>query len=135
MLDRAPLITIAAAVATLVACGGEPRTGESSPASGADISPIGANGEARIFAADEDSSGTRYCFESSDLGLPAGTPVTVVHSDFPQSSAPGKLGVRSKSPCFPPPRASMDSMEYVVDAAGDTAGPSKPRSYQRTLVI
>ncbi len=46
----------------------------------------------------------------------------VVHAVFPQYATEGRLGGRSKSPCFPPPRASADSMEYVVDAPGDTIG-------------
>jgi hypothetical protein len=74
-----------------------------------------------MFVADQDSSGTRLCFES-DLHFPAGVPVTVVHSAFPQYSTVGKLGKRSKAPCFPPPISSVDSMEYVVDAPGDTMG-------------
>lgn len=86
------------------------------------VATLAPNGEARMFAADQDSSGTRLCFESTDLTLPPGTPVTVVHPAFPQFATTGKLGKRSKSPCFPPPIASPDSLEYVVDAPGDTIG-------------
>jgi hypothetical protein len=86
------------------------------------VATIDAAGEARMFAADQDSSGTRLCFGSSDLTLVAGTPVTVVHPAFPQYATTGKLERRSKSPCFPPPIASPDSMQYVVNAPGDTIG-------------
>jgi hypothetical protein len=103
------------------ACGHEPRSDQVSEEA-ASFATIGPNGEARMFAADQDSSGTRLCFESADLNLPFGTPVTVVHSAFPQYATQGTLGRRSKSPCFPPPRASADSMEYAVDAPGDTIG-------------
>jgi hypothetical protein len=75
-----------------------------------------------MFVGDQDSSGTRFCFESTDTALPAGAQATVVHPGFPQFSAQGRLGVRSKSPCFPPPRGSLNSVEYVVDAPGDTIG-------------
>jgi hypothetical protein len=75
-----------------------------------------------MFVADQDSSGTRLCFDASDLGFAAGTPVTVVHPAFPQYATNGRLARRSKSPCFPPPRSSPDSMQYVVDAPGDTIG-------------
>jgi len=75
-----------------------------------------------MFVADQDSSGTRLCFEAADSTLPVGAPVTVVHAIFPQYSTVGRLGERTKSPCFPPPRASPDSIEYSVDAPGDTIG-------------
>ena len=86
------------------------------------LSVFAANGSPRIFAADQDSSGTRLCFDAPDLGFAAGTPVTVVHPAFPQYSTTGRLGRRSKSPCFPPPISSPDSMQYVVDAPADTVG-------------
>jgi hypothetical protein len=122
MLSRFKVIFIAvSALALGVACGREPKTDQASAAE-ANVSPIGPNGQPRIFVADQDSSGTRLCFESPDLNLAAGTPVTVVHPVFPQFSTQGRLGRRSKSPCFPPPHASVDSMEYVVDAPGDTIG-------------
>ncbi|MGZ3374053.1 MAG: hypothetical protein ACXU9O_13110 [Gemmatimonadaceae bacterium] len=109
-----------AAVVTL-GCGREPRTGEISGAARA-LTVIAPDGSPRMFVADQDSSGTRLCFEAADSTLPAGAPVTVVHATFPQYSTVGRLGDRSKSPCFPPPRASPDSMEYSVDAPGDTVG-------------
>jgi len=115
-LRRIAIAISAAAIG--LACSHEPKSNEVDE----DVSPIGANGEVRMFAADQDSSGTRLCFESPDLKLAPGTPVTVVHSTFPQYSTPGKLGKRGKSPCFPPPRASLDSIEYAVDAPGDTIG-------------
>jgi len=106
-----------------VACGGDSRTerGEAAlPASALNV--FGVDGKPRMFVADQDSSGTRLCFDAPDLGYAAGTPVTVVHPAFPQYSTTGRLGERSKSPCFPPPRSSPDSMQYVVDAPGDTIG-------------
>jgi len=96
--------------------------GEKIPAEFANLSPIAPNGEARMYVADQDSSLTRLCFDAPDLGMPAGTPVMVVHAAFPQFSTPGRLGSRTKSPCFPPPRNSPDSMQYSVDAPGDTIG-------------
>ena len=86
------------------------------------VATIAPDGEARIFVADQDSSGTRLCFDAPDLGFAPGTPVTVVHPAFPQYSTTGRLGRRAKSPCFPPPRASSDSMQYIVDAPADTMG-------------
>ena len=47
-----------------LACGHEPKTDEVNE----NISPLGPNGEARMFVADQDSSGTRLCFEAPDLG-------------------------------------------------------------------
>jgi hypothetical protein len=79
-------------------------------------------GRPRMFAADQDSSGTRLCFASVDSTLPAGALVTVVHAVFPQYVTEGRLGQRSKSPCFPAPVGSVDSMEYALDAPGDTVG-------------
>jgi hypothetical protein len=107
-----------AAAAVGLACGHEPKSDEVDE----NISPLGPNGEVRMFVADQDSSGTRLCFEAPDLGLAAGTPVTVVHPAFPQFSTAGRLGKRTKAPCFPAPRASADSMMYSVDAPDDTIG-------------
>ncbi|HEV7387261.1 MAG TPA: hypothetical protein VGN73_01490 [Gemmatimonadaceae bacterium] len=111
---------VVAAATVSLACGHEPRNDELS--AGDNVSPLGPNGEARMFVADQDSSFTRLCFEAPDLGLAPGTAVTVVHPAFPQFSTPGRLGKRTKSPCFPAPRASRDSMMYSVDAPGDTIG-------------
>jgi hypothetical protein len=83
---------------------------------------LAEDGTARMFVADQDSSGSRFCFEAADTTLPIGAQVTVVHPGFPQRSARGHLSARSKRPCFPPPPGSLDSMEYVVDAPGDTIG-------------
>jgi hypothetical protein len=105
----------------VAACGREPKRDEIPPEF-ANLSPIAPNGEPRMYVADQDSSGTRFCFNAPDLGLPPGTPVMVVHAAFPQFSARGALGSRSKSPCFPPPVYSPDSMQYSVDAPGDTIG-------------
>jgi len=109
---------VISAVAICLACGREPKGAEVDE----NISPLGPNGEARMWVADQDSSGTRFCFEAPDLGLPPGTPITVVHPAFPQFSTLGKLGARTKAPCFPAPRASTDSMMYSVDAPADTIG-------------
>ena len=114
------IVVLCLAVAT--ACGREPRNDEFSAEPGADtVSVFGPDDSPRMFVADQDSSGTRLCFKS-DLNFPSGTPVTVVHSAFPQYATSGRLGKRTKSPCFPPPRASDDSMEYSVDAPEDTIG-------------
>ncbi len=114
------IVVLCLAIGT--ACGREPPNDEFSAGPGADtVSVFGSDGSPRIFVADQDSSGTRLCFES-DLNFPSGTPVTVVHSAFPQYATSGRLGKRTRSPCFPPPRASRDSMEYSVDAPEDTIG-------------
>jgi hypothetical protein len=103
------------------ACGNDSKSGgDKLPVSALNV--FGPDGKPRMFVADQDSSGTRLCFDAADLGLVPGTPVTVVHPAFPQYSTTGRLGVRSKSPCFPPPRSSPDSIQYVVDAPGDTIG-------------
>jgi len=117
MAFRARLMLWAALVAAL-GC----EKAEKIPAEFANLSPIAPNGEPRMYVADQDSSGTRLCFDAPDLGLPPGTPVMVVHAAFPQFSTPGRLGTRSKSPCFPPPISSVDSMQYSVDAPDDTIG-------------
>src|SRR6266576_3815790 len=97
---RLKVIWMVVAAATVsLACGHEPRNDELS--SGDNVSPLGPNGEARMFVADQDSSFTRLCFEAPDLGLAPGTAVTVVHPAFPQFSTPGKLGKRTESPSFP----------------------------------
>jgi hypothetical protein len=107
---------------TLVACNHEPKN-DAFAADSNTIATIGPTGEPRIFVADQDSSGTRLCFDAPDLGLAPGGPVTVVYSAFPQYSTAGRLGRRAKAPCFPPPRSSPDSMQYIVDAPDDTIGP------------
>ncbi|HXN75833.1 MAG TPA: hypothetical protein VN876_04300 [Gemmatimonadaceae bacterium] len=103
------------------ACGREPRNDEVSAAAKA-LTVMDTAGRPRMFAADQDSSGSRLCFASVDSTLPAGALVTVVHAVFPQYATEGRLGQRSKSPCFPAPVGSVDSMEYAVDAPGDTIG-------------
>jgi len=109
------------AVMIVIAGCGRDRTNDISAAARA-LTVIAPDGSPRMFVADQDSSGTRLCFEAADSTLPAGAPATVVHATFPQYSTLGRLGDRSKSPCFPPPRASRDSIEYSVDAPGDTIG-------------
>ncbi len=104
-----------------LACGREPRADEISAEARA-LTVIAPDGTPRMFVADQDSSGTRLCFAAADSTLPIGAPVTVVHAIFPQYSTVGRLGARTRSPCFPPPRESRDSMEYPVDAPGDTIG-------------
>jgi hypothetical protein len=110
------------AVMIVIAAGcSRDRSDEISAAARA-LTVIAPDGSPRMFVADQDSSGTRLCFEAADSTLPVGAPVTVVHAIFPQYSTVGRLGPRGKSPCFPAPRASRDSMQYSVDAPGDTIG-------------
>src|SRR6478672_496211 len=116
--SKAICIAIVFVLAVALGCGREPKADQVDE----NISALGPNGEPRMWVADQDSSGTRFCFEAPDLGLPAGTPITVVHPAFPQFSTLGRLGKRTKSPCFPAPRASTDSMMYSVDAPDDTIG-------------
>jgi hypothetical protein len=115
------LCAICAVMIVIVSGCARDRTDEISAAARG-LTVIAPDGSPRMFVADQDSSGTRLCFEAADSTLPAGAPVTVVHSTFPQYSTVGRLGDRTKSPCFPPPRASRDSIEYSVDAPGDTVG-------------
>ena len=110
-----------ACIPLVTACGREPRTEEISAAAKA-LTVMGPDGTPRMFAADQDSSGSRFCFQSADSTLPVGAPVSVIHTVFPQYAVDGRLGRRSKSPCFPAPVVSIDSMEYVVDAPDDTLG-------------
>lgn len=124
-MKHARLVGGATVVALVAATGCARDRGDGAAASNRiaeTLSVFTAEGPPRIFVADQDSSGTRLCFDAPDLGLPAGVPVTVVHPAFPQYSTTGKLGTRSKSPCFPPPRASPDSMQYAIDAPGDSIG-------------
>ena len=113
-----------ALTAVSVGCGRDAASDDVAEAAGraAPVSVIAADGTPRIFVADQDSSGTRLCFDAPDPGLPAGTQVTVVHSEFPQYAVTGRLGKRAKASCFPPPRSSSDSMQYSVDAPADTLG-------------
>jgi hypothetical protein len=121
-LARVGAVSVIVAIAvSALGCGREPRTDEISAAARA-LTVIAPDGTPRMFVADQDSSGTRLCFDAADSTLPVGAPVTVVHAIFPQYSTVGRLGARSKSPCFPPPRVSRDSVEYTVDAPGDTIG-------------
>jgi hypothetical protein len=112
-------------VAIVSSCGREPRSGEASAAAikadaATSIATIGPAGEARLFVADRDSSGARFCFESTDLNLAPGTPVTVVDPGYPQHFTSAALGRRTHSPCFPTPPGSVDSMEYAVDVRRDS---------------
>jgi hypothetical protein len=109
------------AMSMFASCRGESRN-EALAGDSNTVATIAPNGEVRIFPADQDSSGARLCFDAPDLGFPFGAPVTVVHPAFPQYATTGRLGRRVKSPCFPPPRSSQDSMQYVVDAPADTIG-------------
>jgi hypothetical protein len=108
-------------IAVGTACGREPRTDQISEAAKS-LTVIAPDGTPRMFVADQDSSGSRFCFQAADTTLPTGAEVTVVHPGFPQRSARGRLSARSKRPCIPPPPGSLDSMEYVVEAPGDTIG-------------
>jgi len=110
-----------ACIAAVSACGREPRTEEISAEAKA-LTVIGPNGAPRIYPGDQDSSGTRVCFQSGDTTLPYGAPATIVHTGFPQHASSGTLGRRSRRPCFPGPPGSPDSVEYVVNAPDDTVG-------------
>ena len=116
-------LSIAMACMTIgAACGGERRTEEISAEAKA-LTVFGPDGQPRMFAGDQDSSGTRLCFESADTTLPYGAPVTVIHAAaFPQFAIAGTLGRRSRRPCFPGPPGSVDSIRYAVEAPGDTLG-------------
>ncbi|HEV7838557.1 MAG TPA: hypothetical protein VGO75_10865 [Gemmatimonadaceae bacterium] len=86
----------------------------------ADDSPFDYN--ARMFVADEDSSGTYVCFATRDTTLLPGTRVTIVFTGFPQHSAVGRITTRGKLPCIPgPPMPPMDSIQYVAEMPRDTA--------------
>lgn len=77
---------------------------------------------ARMFVADEDSSGTFVCFAATDTTLLPETKVTIVFTGHPQHSAIGRIRSREKSPCIPgPPMPSMDSMAYVAEMPRDTS--------------
>lgn len=85
-----------------------------------DDSPFDYN--ARMFVADEDSSGTFVCFATKDTTLLPGTRATIVFTGFPQHSAVGRVTSRAKLPCIPgPPMPPMDSMQYVAEMPRDTA--------------
>lgn len=76
---------------------------------------------ARMFVAEEDSSGSFFCFAAKDTALTPGMPVTVIFVEFPQRSLAGRLAARRKLPCFPPSRMPpTDSMLYVVQVPRDT---------------
>jgi hypothetical protein len=85
-----------------------------------DDSPFDYN--ARMFVADEDSSGTFVCFATQDTTLLPGTRATIVFTGFPQHSAVGRVTSRAKLPCIPgPPMPPMDSMQYIAEMPRDTA--------------
>ena len=123
-MNRTKLLFGVTSAVLVASCGhgfGSDDVAEAASRAGA-LSVIAPDGTPRIFVADQDSSGTRLCFDSPDLALPTGAQVTVVHAVFPQYAVTGKLGKRAKAPCFPPPRSSSDSMQYTVDAPADTLG-------------
>ena len=77
---------------------------------------------ARMFIADEDSSGTFVCFTAKDTTLLPETRVTIVFTGHPQRSAIGRLRSREKLPCLPgPPMPPTDSIQYVADMPRDTS--------------
>ena len=77
--------------------------------------------DARVFVADEDSSGLFLCFAAKETALAPEMPVTVVFAGFPQHSTVGRLSTRRRMPCFPPsPMPPLDSMQYVVQIPRDT---------------
>ena len=76
----------------------------------------------RMFAADEDSSGTFVCFAATDTTLLPGTRATIVFTGFPQHSAIGRVTRRGKLPCIPgPPMPPLDSIQYIAEMPRDTA--------------
>jgi hypothetical protein len=77
---------------------------------------------ARMFVADEDSSGTYVCFTAKDSTLLPDTRVTIVFAGFPQHSAVGRITSRGKLPCIPgPPMPPMDSTQYIAEMPRDTS--------------
>ena len=77
---------------------------------------------ARMFVADEDSSGTFVCFTAEDTTLLPETRVTIVFTGHPQHSAIGRIRSREKLPCLPgPPMPPPDSIQYVADMPRDTS--------------
>jgi len=77
---------------------------------------------ARMFIADEDSSGTFVCFTATDTTLLPDTRVTIVFTGHPQHSAIGRIRSREKLPCIPgPPMPPPDSIQYVAEMPRDTS--------------
>jgi hypothetical protein len=77
---------------------------------------------ARMFIADEDSSGTFVCFTATDTTLLPDTRVTIVFTGHPQRSAIGRIRSREKLPCIPgPPMPPPDSIQYVAEMPRDTS--------------
>jgi hypothetical protein len=77
---------------------------------------------ARMFIADEDSSGTFVCFTAADTTLLPDTRVTIVFTGHPQHSAIGRIRSREKLPCIPgPPMPPPDSIQYVAEMPRDTS--------------
>lgn len=77
---------------------------------------------ARVFIADEDSSGTFVCFTATDTTLLPDTRVTIVFTGYPQHSAIGRIRSREKLPCIPgPPMPPTDSIQYVAEMPRDTS--------------
>ena len=128
MADRIAYARAFGIAALVLACAPDKRTEapsrSSTDSSGAPLGAAMVDTSHRLFVADIDSSGTRLCFESPELGTPAGIPVTVVYAAFPQYIVTGTLGTRSKLPCSPPPPSATDSMEYSVTIPRDTSGPT-----------
>lgn len=82
---------------------------------------------ARMFVADEDSSGRFVCFTATDTTLLPGTRATIVFTGVPQRSVVGRITARGKLPCIPgPPMPPMDSMQYVVEMPRDTSDRALP---------
>lgn len=77
---------------------------------------------ARMFVADEDSSGTFVCFTAKDTTLLPETRVTIVFTGHPQHSAIGRIRSREKLPCIPgPAMPPPDSIQYVAEMPRDTS--------------
>jgi hypothetical protein len=82
---------------------------------------------ARMFVADEDSSGRFVCFTANDTTLLPGTRATIVFTGIPQRSVAGRITGRGKLPCIPgPPMPPMDSMQYVAEMPQDTSDRAMP---------
>jgi hypothetical protein len=68
---------------------------------------------ARVFVADEDSSGLFLCF-ATEAALAPGMAVTVVFTGMPQHFTAGRLATRKRLPCIPPSQTPpIDSMQFA----------------------
>ncbi len=91
------------------------------PLSGAPVVVPAFDYGAMMFLADQDSSG-RLCIASPERALEIGTPVTVIFPGFPQRFVTGRVGRLSKLSCSHLGATPLDTLEYALDAPGDTIG-------------